>query len=164
MGRLPVNENRIEINGVQVAFASFRGVKDLGSFEAWIPDTKSGLDGLYGSASTLADHMLEAGRFIVASQCILQDGRDVAWLESLEVDPATRKAGLGTRILKATLTALRGKGIGQIWLAAAPERSEDRESLLRLYRRHGFDLVPEACRDRRPDGTLKDIMAASFEE
>jgi len=159
-----MSEERFEIDGVHIVFDTLRDEQPLGGFEAWVPDTKSGLDGLYGSASTLAGHMIEAGRFTVAAQCILKDGRTAAWIEWLEVDPARRKAGLASRILKGTLAAMRRKKIGQIWLAASPERSEDREALLQLYRRHGFDLVPEPCRDRRHDGTMKDIMAASLEE
>jgi GNAT superfamily N-acetyltransferase len=159
-----MSNERFEIDGVQVSFTPIEDPKDIGSFEGWVPDTKSGVDGLYGTAAALASHMIEAGRFIVAAQCILADGRDAAWMEWLEVDPARRKAGLASRILKGTLAAMRRKKIGQIWLAASPERSEQREALLQLYRRHGFDLVPEACRDRRRDGTTKDIMAASLEE
>lgn len=156
-----MSAERFDIDGVQIIFDTF---ENFGSFEGWVPDTKSGIDGLHGTAAAMYEHMMETGRFTVAAQCILRDGRNVAWIESLEVDPARRKAGLGSRILKATLQAMRKKRIGQIWLAAAPERSEDRESLLRLYRRHGFDLVPEGCRDRRRDGSTKDIMAASLEE
>ena len=158
-----MNKEKFVFGDVQVVFHLFDESDELGDFEAWIPGMNSGLDGIYGTAESLSDHMVEMGRFTMASRCIREDGRDVAWIESLKVDPARRKAGLGSRILKSTLIALQARGIGQIWLSAAPDEPADRDALLRLYRRHGFDLVPEACRDRIGGGEPIDIMAASFQ-
>jgi GNAT superfamily N-acetyltransferase len=166
MGAISQSKQHFLVDGVQIAFSPPTKTSPVGGFGAWIPGIDADFDGILGSAEAIANEMVEAGRFMVAAACIRSDGRDAAWLESLKVAPELRGKGVGSRILKAVLSVLRDQGIGQLWLAASPEDDEHREALLRLYRRHGFDLVPDACRDRwyKPGygEVMKDIMAASL--
>lgn len=58
-------------------------------------------------------------------------------IERIYVDRRKQRAGLGTRILHAALTAARHEGVDAIWLSVWDKNAPAQ----RFYRRNGFEIV-----------------------
>lgn len=76
-----------------------------------------------------ADNAGYTGGYCIAS---VEKGRGE--VDSLFVDPACRKRGVGAKLIRAALDWLDGKGCAEIYLFV----SEGNESVLEYYERFGF--------------------------
>lgn len=132
----------------------------LGSFYFYTKGAD--IDGVYGTAQAMSGYL--EGRFDLAGACIVDRGREVAWIEQISVQPAYQGLGVGGRLLQHTLHRLFDAGAREAWLSAAPDDDALRGPLIRFYERYGFELSPEECReiaDWNSSGTL-DIMMAKL--
>lgn len=74
----------------------------------------------------------DSGRY--AGYCIASVEKGRGEVDSLFVDPACRKRGVGAKLVRAALDWLDGEGCAEIYLFV----SEGNESVLEYYERFGF--------------------------
>ena len=67
----------------------------------------------------------------------------VAWLEELYVSEDLREEGVGTAHMKMMLEELKAVGVDAAILQANPEYDEEKNRLIRFYKRFGFKVVTE---------------------
>jgi ribosomal protein S18 acetylase RimI-like enzyme len=60
----------------------------------------------------------------------------IAYIQTLEVAPAKRGAGVGSELLRRVEGSARKAGAAQIWLHADAENA----AAIRLYERHGYQI------------------------
>lgn len=54
------------------------------------------------------------------------DHQDGAYLDNLHVDPSLRRAGIGAALLRASIAAVRARGVGSMWLSVMAQNTAAR--------------------------------------
>jgi len=85
----------------------------------------------------------DSGRVVgtIGLYCYEKDKEEAYWLGWFCVDPATRKQGVGTRLLRFCIekTKKQGKKFLRLWTTTDPNELDAH----RLYEKYGFKLVRE---------------------
>ena len=80
---------------------------------------------------------------------------DGLYVDRLGVDPARQGSGLGSWLLVRLEELARSRGLTGMSL----ETAEMMEHLVRLYRRHGFEIVGRGPPSHRKDSHMRVYMA-----
>lgn len=70
----------------------------------------------------------------------------IAYINNLHVDPAARRAGLGSALMRRMLRELRDRGAVHAYGHMAEWRGKPKERLQRWLERFGFEVV-DCCRE-----------------
>lgn len=70
----------------------------------------------------------------------------IAYINNLRVDPAARRAGLGSALMRRMLRELRERGAVHVYGHMAEWRGKPKERLARWLERFGFEVV-DCCRE-----------------
>jgi ribosomal protein S18 acetylase RimI-like enzyme len=99
---------------------------------------------------------LEANQIVGVVRTARRD--DGLYIDQLGVDPARQRAGLGRWLLDRIEEVARSRGARGMSLYTA----EMMEHLVRLYRRHGFEIVHRGPPDHGLDAHARVDMVKSF--
>lgn len=142
--------------GLEIKISPPTDEDPLSTFEFSYPAHGASITGGFGSADALGASLLD-GAAENAGKCILEDGRDAAWIDDLHVESQYQGRGIGKKLLKVALDALYEKGVEQVWLHVKPYSPEKHDALVRFYEQFGFSVVSGECQDEM------EIMATSWE-
>jgi ribosomal protein S18 acetylase RimI-like enzyme len=99
---------------------------------------------------------LDAGTIIGVVRTERRD--DELYIDQIGVDPARQRAGLGSWLLGRIEEVARSSGARRMSLNTA----EMMEHLVRLYRRHGFEIIHRGPPDHGLDTHTRVYMAKAF--
>lgn len=98
----------------------------------------------------------EAGR--IAGVAVTERRDDSFYIDRLAVDPAQQRTGTGSWLLVRLEEVARSSGLAGLSL----ETAEMMEHLVRLYRRHGFEIVRLGLPSHGKDAHPRAFMAKRF--
>ena len=100
----------------------------------------------------------EAGR--IAGVAVTERHDDSLYIARLAVDPAEQRGGTGSWLLVRLEEVARSSGLGGLTL----ETAEMMDHLVRLYRRHGFEIVRLGPPSHGKDAHPRAFMAKRFSD
>jgi ribosomal protein S18 acetylase RimI-like enzyme len=104
-----------------------------------------------------ADYVALAGEQIVGAVTKNPQEKDL-YNQQIAVDPARQGTGVGSWLLAQIDELARSRGLGGLSL----ETAEMAEANIRLYRRHGFEIVGRGPPDHGLDPHTRVHMVKSF--
>jgi GNAT superfamily N-acetyltransferase len=112
----------------------------LGEHWGWIDETLNpDLDDIAAHYAGETFLLVVTEKALIGTGALIREGEGVGRIVRMSVAAATRRAGVGTRLLHALLARARGRGFSKIVL----ETTATWHEVIRFYERNGFTLVEE---------------------
>jgi GNAT superfamily N-acetyltransferase len=103
------------------------------------PELNPDLDNLERSYRDAEFLIVRVGQQIVGCGALVRESDDVARIVRMSVETGNRRAGIGSQVLRALLTAARTAGFSKVVV----ETTASWSSAVSFYLKHGFTLLEE---------------------